>query len=347
MLDNFEEASLREANPGANDYTRYLWSVMDYGAGTTGLTTGDKSAGNKSLLNHYVNGDPEWQFQFYPNTISGGVNHYQYARYFVLNGPWVLNKINRLRFWFKVPSGVSFAGGGDNNFQFGTFLRCTTCDVTSSESDNMHYYHHFDFTYTGQWEQVIIDMHPNHQRSADSNVDEGVLVHPDGEQDYNYFDLLTRFYLHFPYLSLPNADFYMDNFEFYYEPNPENENQVYSIHGTFVPSSNTIRIGWQRNKAENTVKHDVRYSFSDIHSIGWDTAIAAPGGTGIVPPGWGGYNGMYYSTNSIDVSGRSVMYIAVKPQNSSLFKQIAIPISGGTPATTVQAPTAPSGLVVQ
>src|SRR5690348_3489591 len=93
MLDNFEEASLREANPGANDYTRYLWSVMDYGAGTTGLTTGDKSAGNKSLLNHYVNGDPEWQFQFYPNTISGGVNHYQYARYFVLNGPWVLNKI--------------------------------------------------------------------------------------------------------------------------------------------------------------------------------------------------------------------------------------------------------------
>ncbi len=35
---------------------------------------------------------------------------------------------------------------------------------------------------------------------------------------------------------------------------------------------------------------------------------------------------MRYSTNQIDVSGRSMLYVAIKPQNSNRFRQIAIPI---------------------
>lgn len=63
----------------------------------------------------------------------------------------------------------------------------------------------------------------------------------------------------------------------------------------------------------------------NIHKIGWAAAPPAPGGT-ITPPGSGGYNGMSWSTTAIDVSGKPVVYVAIRPQNSTLFRQIGIPL---------------------
>jgi hypothetical protein len=40
---------------------------------------------------------------------------------------------------------------------------------------------------------------------------------------------------------------------------------------------------------------------------------------------------MKYSTNQINVSGQSTVYIAIKPVGATLFRQIAIPLTGGTP----------------
>jgi hypothetical protein len=108
----------------------------------------------------------------------------------------------------------------------------------------MHYYHKCDFETTGEWEQVIVDMHPSHQRSNFGDVEYGVLDHPSGESAYNYFDLLVGFYLDFPYETFPlPAKFYLDGFEFYQETAQENDDQVYSVHATYVTSSNTIKVG--------------------------------------------------------------------------------------------------------
>src|SRR5262249_20354000 len=67
---------------------------------------------------------------------------------------------------------------------------------------------------------------------------------------------------------------------------------------------------------------------------GWAAATAAPNGI-ITPPGSGGYNNMVYDTTGLSLSGHSVVYIAIKPQNSNLFTEIAIPLgsSSSTPAT--------------
>ena len=339
-LDDFEGASIRVVQPGQTDpRIRYLWGQFSPN-GTWDFTTEDKHDGSKSLKSIYTGGT-NWQFQFYPNT-GEVVNHYQYAKYFV-TGSWANNTYNRLKFWIKVPAGVTQAKGGDNNFQFGTYTRCSTCDVTSAESDGGHWYHHFDLAYTGAWEQMIIDFHPSHKRTSLSNSEEGVQQYPTGESGLNYFDLLTRFYLDFPYLTLPNpSNIYLDGFEFYTESNTENEDQVYSVHAVYVPSTNTVKVGWLRNKNEDSIKHDVKYSFSDIHQIGWNAATPAPSGTDITPPGSAGYNGMYYTTAAINVAGHSTLYIGIKPQNTALFKQIAIPITEGA-----QQPAAPSGLQVK
>jgi hypothetical protein len=73
------------------------------------------------------------------------------------------------------------------------------------------------------------------------------------------------------------------------------------------------------------MRHEVRYAFDDIHRLGWNEAKPAPNGT-ITPPGLGGYNGMIYDTTDLPLTSWKVVYIAVKPENSTLFSQIAMPL---------------------
>jgi hypothetical protein len=89
-----------------------------------------------------------------------------------------------------------------------------------------------------------------------------------------------------------------------------------------------------RNKNENSVKHEVRYAFRDIFEMGWDAATRPPNGI-VAPPGFQGYNGMEWSTRSLNLTGRSTVFIGIKPQFSKSFRQIAIPVftaSGTAPS---------------
>jgi len=98
-------------------------------------------------------------------------------------------------------------------------------------------------------------------------------------------------------------------------------------------------LTWNRLKDENSINHEVRYAFSDIHSLGWNNATPAPSGV-ISPPGYQGYNNMVYDTKAIDLTGRSVIYLAIKPQNSSVFSQVAFPVAGGSPPPPTEPPSA-------
>src|SRR5262249_868280 len=118
--------------------------------------------------------------------------------------------------------------------------------------------------------------------------------------DYTYFDLLAGFYLDFPYLTGAQGwpapvDFYLDGFELYEETNPENTDQVASLHAAYVPSSNTIQVGWQRNKLDDVTPHEVRYSFTDVFVSGWDAATPAPNGVVTPRAGSGPYASMEWS----------------------------------------------------
>jgi hypothetical protein len=120
----------------------------------------------------------------------------------------------------------------------------------------------------------------------------------------------------------------LDEFEFYQEPHPENDQQIYSLTGTYVAATNRIIVSWNRNKNDNTINHEIRYAFSSLHEIGWNAATPAPNGLAR-PLGDGGYNNMIYESTGLPLAGRSLVYIAIKPQNSSVFSQIAIPLNLG------------------
>ena len=88
-----------------------------------------------------------------------------------------------------------------------------------------------------------------------------------------------------------------------------------------------MTVTWNRPQNDNAINHEVRYAFEDIHQVGWNAAKPAPRGI-IKPPGWQGYNGMVYATQALPLAGHPVVYIAIKPRNSKLFSQIAIPLRG-------------------
>ncbi len=355
-LDGFESGILfrvqpNEALPRDRDLHN-LYTDYDFVAGQgipglslTEIVTTDPHGGTYCLHNRFDQAlQPQdygsnWQFQFhtYCLTCPGFADGWKYLRQISRGDPpasYVTNTYNRLRFWLKVPTGADTPGdAGRHNIEFGTHLK-ELAEVYSGESNNWHFYHFFNVIDTeGEWEQFLVDPVPQHQRSHEGGEDYPSQLHPSTVSPLlNYFDLMTRFYVDFwektktfhPW-PLP-THFYLDDFELFEEPFNENLLQVSSLHGVYLPGSNTIRVGWMRRKAEDTLAYDITYAFSSIYVSGWAGATAAPGSP-IVAAGNGSYNGMLYATTAIDVSAHGSIFIGIKPQNSALFRQIEIPLA--------------------
>ena len=365
VLDDFT-SGVRAVNPNVVDpQYRNLWSqypdVTLDGATTHGTvsTVPGKQAGTRALLDRITDGsDAVAYLQFYTN--DGSTWHFM--RELINAGQtWRLNTYNRLRFWVKVPPQLQRAPTGQSNSELDTYVRCSDCDRTSAESGGDHYYHFFNIPYTDQWHQIILDPHPNHQRGGSGSTEWGTQLYPTCStatlpsggilgggsssdcNTFNYMDALTRFYfqaglggpVQFP------QDYYFERFELFAADPNENVDQVFSMNAVYVPGNNSVYVGWQAPKTE-TADYDVRYAFTDLYQSGWDAGTPAPGGTAIPAPNNGGYNGMEYETTAIDVTAHSMLYVAIKPQNSTRFREIAIPV-GLTPSQTVS-PAAPQNV---
>ena len=328
LLDDFEAAEIRPNGYNSSEESdNLLWnqdaSSNPDGGGEGSEETSTEEAYNGQRSLKITIHSQEFYPQFLPYTADNGIlNMHDFIQ---PTSAWQTDTFNRMRFWIKIPPGFQAKEGGRHNFNIGTFLRKSNGSSHNQEDGGGHWYHWYNFDYTGEWHQVIMDTHPHHVRGASGNTEHGDQEYVTNEPDWNYFDGLTRFYLNLNQRppSYP-AVLYFDKFELYYDPNPENVQQVYSLHGVYIPASNMLKVGWSRDKNENDVDHEVRYAFSDIHKSGWATATPAPGGV-ITPPGWAGYNGMLYQTDQIDVMGYDKIYIAIKPTNSQTFRQIVIP----------------------
>jgi hypothetical protein len=250
-----------------------------------------------------------------------------FAREYVA-GPdkWKFDTYNRMRFWIRCPAGATpLDSGGRGSIQFGTYCkRVGQADTHSDEAGGGHWYHHLNLPNAAAWTQVIINAHPHHFRGTNGRDEEKNQPHPTGESGYNYFDAMTRFYVNETHTTAaagaPLA-YDLDDFEFYRERFPENDEQIYSLTGTYVPKDKRFILTWSRDKDQNDLKHEVRYSDRDIHEAGWDAAKRVPGGL-IAPPGSQGYNGMVWSGKLKGASGK--VYFAIKPEGAKLFSQIAV-----------------------
>jgi hypothetical protein len=356
VLDDFETGKQRVVQPDVTgDYNRYLFFIkLDGYANAQGIVTNPVKDGRYALrLTSNVADDFQtWCYTFTEN-LPNWSNGWKWVHRFVNNPAmtsktsgspaWTYNNINRLRFWVKVPPGMTKDTGGAENMHLGTYLKVAE-DTTGSDDSNMHYYHKLNIGSSGHWEQVIIDMHPDHQRG-----NAGATEIPDNPQangagqnvaGKNYFDLMSAFYFDFSFDGNPTGDYFIDGIEFYREPYAEDTANIRSLHAVYIPSSNTISIGYRRNKNLTGEMHEIRYSFQNIHEIGWSAATIA---AKIDAGDSNGYNGVDWSTNAINVAGQSTIYIGVKSPSSNLFRQIAIPVTDAG----ISLPNPPSGMIVQ
>lgn len=335
IFDDFE-SGLRIINPLWSGGDKYLWNHYEGedGAGDEGIDTSNPHGGTNCLYGRKVTSNSIYMY-FYPYEE----DHWDYLREWVLvPGNWIADTYTRMKFWMKVPVGITRAAGGDYNFNVGTYnRRWGQTDKTVNEdlptaTYNSHFYHWYNIPYTGEWHQFIVDTYPDHQREHDPSADQGDKIYyeydtfGESEAGHNYWDCMTACYIDFhDNPSSYPAYWYFDDFELYQEPNSANENllEVRSLHGVYVPSSNTIIFGFRKQKS-TTSDYIVKYAWSSIHSLGWANAYDAPSGT-ISPLGSGGYNEMYYSTTSIDITGHPYIYMGVKKSGSSYFREMEIP----------------------
>jgi len=338
FIDDFEYNEIPVVRPSkdVSDYTRYLWGHMpndiygNYRPGRAFVTSDQAHDGTNSMAGE-IDDNMNTFIQYYP--YDEDKFEWRYLREQIAHQTgednWQLDTYNRLKFWVKIDPKQITPDDKTTNFHVGTYIRSTSGDRKSAEDQNKHYYHYYNLEATGEWHQVIVDFHPNHQRSANGGVEQGVLEYPTGESGMNYFDLMTRFYVKFVSgLSSYPGTHYFDGFELYHDPNPENIDQVYSLSGVYVPNTGQIIVAWKRRKEENDVAHEVRYSYNSIHVTGWENAKTLSNST-VMPKGIYGYNGMKFKTTTDlleDFNKPASVFIGIKPTNSSSFREIEIPL---------------------
>jgi hypothetical protein len=322
MILNAYDGPAMPTNKAGETYPSFYGGL---GSGTFSINSLDAISG-KSLLAHLTSGMPQIQFNPYSSNSRG------FARDYSVNpSGWLFNTYNRMSFWIKTAAEPSlYLKDGRPANDVGAYAKTVANpDGSSDEAGGGHFYYNMNWPRTGTWVHVILNTFVDHWRGNSGGTEEPPAAHITGEPNYNLFDALTRFYIEDEsgITSLPR-NYQIDEISFYREPNAEAEEAVRDISATFVPQTNQVILTWFRNKDENSVKQEVRYAFSDIHQLGWNNATVAPNGT-VTPPGFQGYNGMFYDTTGLPLAGHSVVYVAIKPQNSSLFTQVAIPLNGG------------------
>ena len=198
-----------------------------------------------------------------------------------------------------------------------------------------HYYYYFNIPDLPIWYHVEVDLcHPHHLRNAQTK-EWGIIKSPFGESGHNMADSLTKFYVDLkqddpkqpgkkvPLKKYP-ALFDFDSFEILEIPKEDNIEQVYNVTAGYDPKKNLLSVNWSRNRDEEKVLHDIRWSLTDIRKSGWGKAKPCPDGKGLKGLGGGGYNAMMYKTDEIALQGKKKVYLAIKPQNSKKFRQLVL-----------------------
>jgi hypothetical protein len=355
VLKNYDGTSV-PTNREGNQYP--YWSDGNGGEGgkfTASIDTTSAVVGN-SLKAHLVaqsgTGNAFYaQFNPYDGVTRGFAREYAASP-----SAWRFNTYNRMSFWIKIPNEPSriYSTDGSSNANVGAYAKCvaaTGCPNDYSDEDGGgHFYYNQNWPHTGTWVHVLLNGFVDHWRGNNGNTEEPSALHPTNEANYNLFDALTRFYFqdNSAPLTLP-ADYGIDEISFYQETFSEPDQQVRDIAATFVPQSNRVIVTWSRNKNEDSVNFELRYSFTDIHQGGWNSATAAPSGT-VRPAGTAGYNGVFYDTTALPLSGKTLVYVGIRPMANNpqnLFTQVAIPlVLGGTATPPPTLPAAPSNLRV-
>lgn len=282
---------------------------------------------------YYQSSNPQVQSGILSVTVQGAPqiyfrplddNGWYFIRTLIESGTWSDNGFNRLRFRVKQPDGLELLDPGRHNVEWASFLHVgstTNGPWTESDDNNWHFYHYLDIPSDGLWHEVIIDTYPDHQRGELGGEEQGDQEFPEGGSTFNYFSMMTSFYYDLPYASTlgmvemgPVSLFYEDN-------STVPLDQVRSLNAAFDPTSSAIKLGWMRRKDQSGHPYEVRWSTAPITDFD-----AANLGGEIDAPDTDVYNGVRFDLASPELASHDVVWVAIRPGGTDLFRQIAVRI---------------------
>ncbi|MBF0398928.1 MAG: hypothetical protein HQK78_19275 [Desulfobacterales bacterium] len=170
---------------------------------------------------------------------------------------------NRLSLYVKMPKDLSNGTGGSGN------PPQLTVDIGPFNGVGGHWYHGF-YNQGGGWTHILVDGHPIHNNSW---ADAKSYPYPSSslrDMGTEYFSTMYRWYITFlPYegISVPPYSVWIDEIEFYNDPEPQNNETINSPAITYHPEPNFFEVGFSdkyKNNEHSDSKYEVRYSFSQI-----------------------------------------------------------------------------------
>lgn len=173
-------------------------------------------------------------------------------------------KKNRLSFYVKMPDSVRNDPKGKGSPQ-----PSATMSIGPFNGNGGHWYHSV-FNRGGGWTHVLVDGHPNHNNSFHSADRYPYPSRSVRDMDRDYFNSMYRFYITFrPYqgLAVPPYFIWIDEIEFYYDAEPQNNETINSPALTYHSRTGKFEIGFSdkyKNNKHSFSGYELKYSFAPI-----------------------------------------------------------------------------------
>ena len=252
-------------------------------------------------------------------------------------GTWEANTYNRMRIMMYLPADT-YVGpdDGHTDWHIGTYMRHPNDPIDKQESATIggegHGYHYYKNIASDCWVQYVVDPQPDKIRN-NKVYPIPYMEYPFADEPaFNYFDSFTDVYTKskIDYLSYPQ-DVYCGHIELWKDNNPETSDYIYSLSSAYTASDDTYHLNWSRIRNRiTTTSCEIRYAYSDIHTLGWANAISPPDNVAL-PPTTNDYHEMIWRSDQINAAGNDNIYFAIKHDLDPSFRQIVINNKGELP----------------
>lgn len=307
LLDDF--ATWRMANNGNDRYfERYNGAVGDAGPNqvTTGVQDGWLVTTQGANNVFYVDADCA------PYTQAA-----HWLRNHIISGAWNQG-INRMSFLLRSTYNGSRASGGNDNFNFGTYIKPVDNFSPGAEGTNPqnghHYYHGTGINmYAGRTIKLVMTHCPQHERGQPGSGDQIPIA--------DYFHRMTRCYFQYwgHYPTAQAGTFYLAAVELYQSAQPEDDANIRSLSIQYTGTRYEVTWGARKNTDQT---FNIRYR-TDGQSMRANGFSSGTSGGSVSNPG-NDYTCCFWASPNMPESTNGIC-VAIQRVGSGEFHELYLP----------------------
>ena len=185
---------------------------------------------------------------------------------------------NRLSMYVYLPPNTTNQGSVSVNDKI--FQITLDVDPFNEVSGTGHWYHFFH-TQGGGWTHVQVDSHPQHNNNWSNAAMWPYPSYSIRGYGVNHIETTRLFYVNYGAysgytgLDIPEYTVWLDEVEFFNDPEPQNEETINGLSVLYRPETKYFEIGFHgkyKNNSYDKSTYEIRYSFAPITNDNWVSA---------------------------------------------------------------------------